>query len=133
MRHPSAAGKFLRFVLVGSICAALYFSICYVLKAGLAWSAFSSALVAYLVCFALGYAGHKNLVFGSRSGHARSLPRYALLQIMVAVFTAASTEWAAVLMDLNPLHVSVFATVLAGTVSFFVSYFWVFREPSMPR
>ena len=44
MRHPSAAGKFLRFVLVGSICAALYFSICYVLKAGLAWSAFSSAL-----------------------------------------------------------------------------------------
>jgi putative flippase GtrA len=133
MLHSSAAGKVMRFAVVGAICAVLYFHICYGLKAGLGWSAFSAALVAYLICFAIGYAGQKSFAFQSSSGHAKSLPRYAVLQLGVGLFTAVSTEWAAHVMDFSAFYVSAFATLVAGAISFLVSYRWVFQERPVPR
>jgi putative flippase GtrA len=129
----STGEKTLRFVAVGSVCAALYFVLCLFLTAVLDWSAFSAAVLAYAICFGLAYLGQKKFAFNSNSRHARSLPRYATLQMVVASLTAISVEWLTRLMDLTPLYMSVFATGVAGVFSFFVSYYWVFREPSNPR
>ena len=133
MLYSASAGKTMRFALVGAVCAVLYFHLCYGLKAGLGWSAFSAALVAYLVCLAIGYAGQKHFAFKSNSGHNKSLPRYAVLQVAVALFTALSTEWATHVMDFSAFYVSAFATLVAGGISFLVSYHWVFEEPPAPR
>jgi putative flippase GtrA len=132
MLGSSMSEKTVRFVVVGSACAALYFLLCLFFRAVLDWRAFAATGVAYAICFCLGYLGQKKFAFRSTSRHTRSLPRYAALQATVAIVTAISTEWLTGALDLSPLYMSVFATGMAGVVSFFASYYWVFREPSVP-
>jgi putative flippase GtrA len=126
--NRSISGKGLRFLAVGSACAALYFGICFFLRAGFDWSAFSATITAYAACFGLGYLGQKKLAFRSTSRHTRSLPRYAALHTAGAYLTAVSVDGISRMSSLPPVYMAVLATGVAGVASFFISYYWVFRE-----
>jgi putative flippase GtrA len=130
MTEQSMREKALRFVIVGTTIAGLYFALCFLFRAGLGLSPFVSALAAYPICILCGYLGQKKFAFRSKAGHGRSLPRYVILQVAVALTTAFSTQWATQAMSFNPFYMSLFATVVASGVSFFVSYLWVFSEPA---
>jgi putative flippase GtrA len=123
-------GKVVRFVIVGTTVTVLYFALCYMFRADLDLRPFFATLAAYPICMLCGYLGQKKFAFRSNAGHVRSLFRYTMLNLAVALTTAFSSQWATQEMGFSPFYMSVFATVVAGGVSFFVSLFWVFSEPA---
>lgn len=129
--YSIAGARAIRFIFVGVAVAGLFFSLCYIFEGTFGWSPFIAAFVAYLICFAVGYVGQKTFAFGSQLQHIKSLPRYAVLQVAVALVTATSTQVAGTWLDLDVPYSSLFATALAGAFSFFGSYFWVFRTPPL--
>ena len=118
----------LRFIAVGLVCALLYFGICFLLRAGFDWGAFSATIAAYAACFGFGYLGQKKLAFRSTSRHVRSLPRYAALHTVGGFLTAISVDSITRISNLPAVYMAVLATGVAGVASFFISYYWVFRE-----
>lgn len=124
------SGKFVRFLIVGAAVAVFYFILCYLFRVGLELSPFSATLAAYPICIFCGYLGQRWLAFRSKARHTRSLPRYAILQVAVALTTAFSTQWATQTMGFNPFYMAAFATVIASGLSFLVTLSWVFSEPA---
>ncbi|MEI6797827.1 MAG: GtrA family protein [Pseudomonadota bacterium] len=117
----------IRFMFVGGATAVIYFAILYfLLKLGMAsWLA---GIVAYILCFGLGYTGQKLFTFQSTSNHSTSLPRYAILQSLCLIFAAASGLTAETLGLTQPLTVALLTTAFLGIIAFTASFKWVFAK-----
>lgn len=117
-----------RFILVGAVCAGLYFGFYYVLRGFLNFSAYSASLTAYFLCFGFGYFGQCRIAFRSTVSYRLSLPRYALLQACVGLGVSFAIEWLTRNSALRPYEMSLLATALAGMASFIVSATSVFKN-----
>ena len=125
-RKPLRASNEVRFLAVGATAAALFFAI--------SWSAQSSGvppywagLLAYGAAFATGYLGHQSLTFGGDHLHHRTMPRYAALQGLCALFAAATSYLLARPQLFSPPEISAATTFLIGAVAYAGSRYWVFR------
>lgn len=123
-----AGQESVRFVLVGGACAMLFFLISYGLRGFLGWGQFAATLATYSVCFGVGYSAQRSIAFRANRSHLVALPRYALLHAGAGIVVSLLASWITDVSDLRPALASLYATMLAGAVSFFISANWVFRD-----
>ena len=119
--------RFIRFVISGGFCAALFFCLYYV-GVLLGLRAFAANLAAYAIAFSVGYMLQRNWAFGGRHRHQAALPRYAVVQVCCALLTSGVNEVATTYIHLPKLLLSLFATFLAGGASYVASLLWVFSD-----
>lgn len=116
-----------RFIFAGAASAGLYFFLVLAfLNAGL--SAALSAFAAYCIAFAFGYVSQKYFAFQSKSRHAHTLPRYALVQAACAILSMASATIVEYLGISSHLLVSFFTTVAMGLASYWLSSRYIFAS-----
>lgn len=120
----------LRFLVVGTGCALLYFLICYALMATFGVVALVASAVAYLACFWVGYVLQRKVTFRSNRRHADTLVRYAVWHVFGAGAVSVMTSLVGEGFALSPFAVSAVSTGLCGVTSFFVSSRWVFGARS---
>jgi putative flippase GtrA len=117
-----------RFLVVGGVCAVLYFLICLGLREYAGLSAFFSSFWAYVICFWIGYGSQRGLTFRSSVKHSIAIRRYFILHATGAIVVSALTSIATDVSSLAPVYTSLVSTTLCGIASFFISSRWVFRE-----
>jgi putative flippase GtrA len=116
-----------RFGLVGGACALLFLLVAYGLRV-LGWGQFPATLATYSVCFGVGYGAQRSIAFRTNRPHLVTLPRYALLQAGAGIAVSLLASWITEVYDLRPALASLYAAMLAGAASFFISANWVFRD-----
>lgn len=121
--HPG-----LRFLVVGGVCAAIYFLICFGLQEYAGLNPFVSSFCAYVICFWIGYGSQRGLAFRSSVKHSVAVRRYFLLHATGAVLVSALTSATTELSSLAPVYTSLISTTFGGIASYFISSRWVFRE-----
>lgn len=121
-------GKMLRFGLVGTACAIVFFFINYMMLNFFGLGVFFSLVITYFSCFFMGYILQKNVAFRSDSRHSRSLPRYAMLHLGGFVFVYFVTEYLARVLPRPDVSAPLAATFFCGLISFFISVSWVFAD-----
>jgi putative flippase GtrA len=121
-------GVGVRFVIVGSVSALLFFLLFYVLnQIGDIVPIFASAL-AYGVTFPLTYVAHRVWTFRSSGPVSRSLPRYLLVQLTCLVLSSLLTQGLYSIVEFKGFAIAGAATVIASGVSFLASRIWVFAN-----
>jgi putative flippase GtrA len=117
-----------RFIVVGSSGALLFFTLSFALvSAGMA-PFFGSAL-AYAICFITVYATHRSWTFSSVNvPHGKALPRYFLLQAFCAVMSGLVAHFLVSTFGFAPLAMSALTAIAAAGFSYFVSSLWVFID-----
>jgi putative flippase GtrA len=116
-----------RFLFVGGTTAGLYFIGLFSLLV-LNVTSWLAALLAYSVSFVVGYVAHKFFTFQSKSSHAVSLPRYALLQTFCATVAACSALGAETQFPTRPLFIALITTGFLGVATYLISSKWVFSK-----
>lgn len=116
-----------RFLLVGALVAGLYFVLVLILL-NLNVSSPLAAIISYLIAFLLGYAGQKSLTFRSKSRHATTVLKYAVLQFSCAIAAAVSAVVTERIGFREPFVIAAVTTLILGIVSYYVSSRWVFRQ-----
>jgi putative flippase GtrA len=116
-----------RFLLVGGSVAAIYFVLVLILLT-LNFNAPLAAIISYLISFLIGYAGQKGLTFRSKSRHATTMPRYAILQFLCAIAAATSAAATERIGFVEPFVIAAVTTTVLGLISYYVSSSWVFRQ-----
>lgn len=125
------SGKFVRFVIVGSGSALLYFALMWLCRASLGLTPFLATLCAYGISFCAAYTLQHKWTFRSDAAHLVTLPRYALVQIACALLTASITQAVSHIYPQAPgWMLAGVSTVLASGLSFALSLMWVFSAPS---
>jgi putative flippase GtrA len=117
-----------RFIVVGVTCAIVYFVLSLLFQLQLRFNPFFASIAAYGLAFGLAYVLQKTWTFRSSVDHRVSLPRYAVLQVGCALFTASVTQFLSFMGDVSPVYISFFATGLACLVSYILSSSWVFAD-----
>ncbi|MFC5527007.1 GtrA family protein [Rhodanobacter ginsengisoli] len=126
-------GRMARFLVVGGGCALLYFALAWVLQARGGFPPFLATAAAYLISFGIAYALQRAWTFESNASHTVTLPRYAAVQALAALLTAASTQALAhYYPSSSNMVIAAVSTVLAGSISFVLSSTWVFSHVSKP-
>ena len=118
--HPGV-----RFLAVGGSCAALYFLI-WLALAGLGASPFVATVVAYFICFWIGYAAQRQIAFRSKRRHSIAMVRYWIGHLCGAIAVSVVTAVASTTLDLPAPVAAAIATVFGGIASYFISSRWVF-------
>ena len=116
----------LRFLIVGGVCAVLYFAICLALIRFAGASPFVATAVTYFICFWIGYASQREIAFRSTQSHSITLVRYSIWHLFGATAVSLATSVASTSLNLSPMLVAAVSTVLCGIASFFISSRWVF-------
>ena len=129
---PMAGGNIntvpMRFVIIGLAGAFGYFVLNFFFQTRFRLSPFLASALAYGLAFSLVYLGQKIWAFRSTSPHTKSLPRYAIVQL-VSLFTgSAITQLAATYGGLSPILSSACAAAVAGVVSYTLSRTWAFSD-----
>ncbi len=122
------ARELARFIVVGGLCALLFFAINYsVLR--YSHSMPLAIIVAYIFCFPLGYTLQRNFTFQAlpeKQPHRIGLARYFILHAVCAAVVYVGTLLLQLVIPQNPPIASIVATGLSGAASFVVSRLWVF-------
>lgn len=116
-----------RFLLIGGSVAGLYFLLVLILLT-LNVNGPLAAIISYLIAFLFGYAGQKRFTFRSNSGHATTMPRYAILQFLCAIAAATSAAATERIGFTEPFVIAAVTTAVLGLISYYVSSRWVFRQ-----
>lgn len=119
--------QLIRFVLSGGAMALLFFALSYVF-ARMGLRPFAGNLVAYCVAFLTGYTLQRNWTFGAVHRHERALPRYAIAQIVCALWSGVVGHSLVVYLGATEFAMSAATTVLASSLSFVLTRFWVFPQ-----
>jgi len=118
-----------RFVIVGGGSAALYFVLNWILQSRLELKPYMATLLAYVPSFILAYCMQRSWAFRSSTSHLDTLPRYALVQVIVAVLTAVLTQlFVFAFPTAHHALVAGVSTAIASCVSFLLTSGWVFRS-----
>jgi putative flippase GtrA len=128
MKDTVSPGSGLRFIIVGTLMAAVYFGLFLLLHSLAGFRPLEASAIAYPACAFISYIFHRSWSFQSEEPVRESLPKYLILQFSCLVMTAISTQVAYVLFDIDGLQISILTTIFAGTISFFVSSLWVFSD-----
>ena len=121
--------ELVRFVVVGVGSAGVLYLSGYLLQSLMGLAVFEATATAYLGAFVVAYLSHKFWTFGNRVSHQQALPRYLLTQLVCALLTAqVTTQFSVLFPGLRPAYYAGFATLLASTLSFISSKFWVFAD-----
>lgn len=122
--------KTVRFIVVGVLCALVYFIASYLFLTYTELPAFIASLLAYACSFGFAYLGQKFWAFRCIAPHSVTLFRYAVLQACCATFAATFTQAFVSYTNVSPLLLSGLATVLTSGTSYIVSSCWVFADAS---
>lgn len=129
----AADWKLLRFILVGTCSAAIYFSLVWLLLETTSLSMFSSSVIGYSLVVGATYLAQRNWTFRSSAPYGQSLLKYLGVQLLCMLVTAALSQLFASLLNLVPLHASLLSTAITSVISFVLSLFWVFAELQRPE
>jgi putative flippase GtrA len=121
--------KFVRFSIVGGLCAILFFAVYYFCLQVVKLPAWLALLSTYTTCFGVGYTLQRNFAFRATATHHRSLWRYLVLHVFGMIFVYSATQWMEAVWRIGAVGASFSATALAGLASFVISLTWVFAEP----
>ena len=120
-----------RFVIVGGGAAGLYMALAYgFLRAGA--PPFAAGLAAYAMSFVIAYVLQQRWTFEGAGRHARTLPRYFLLQAGCALASGGLSQFLAVRLGWPSAAVSAVTTVCAAAISYLASSLWVFADEKPP-
>lgn len=116
-----------RFIIVGSSVALLFFALSFALvSAGMA--PFSGSALAYAICFVTAYTTHRSWTFSANIPHGKALPRYLLLQAFCAVMSGLVAHFLVSTFGFAPLAMSAVTAIAAAGFSYVVSSLWVFID-----
>ena len=114
-----------RFVIVGGGCAALLAALTYAfIQLGMA--PFPAGLVAYAISFSVAYLLQRNWTFGGAGRHARTLPRYFLVQASCALASGGLSFVLKALLAWPTVAASLAMTVVVSLLSYVATRYWVF-------
>jgi putative flippase GtrA len=116
-----------RFLLVGVLMAAVYFTLALML-ASLGTLPFASGIIAFVICAAVGCVMQYSWTFSASTEHARSVPRFVMLQGTSALALGSFCHITIYWFGASSVTMSALATVVGGIVSYFVSRRWVFAN-----
>lgn len=122
--------KLARFVVVGGLCAILFFAVYYFCLQLVKLPALLALLSTYTTCFGIGYALQRNFAFKATGTHRKSFWRYLVVHVLGMIFVYFVTQWMEAVWRIGAVGASLSATALAGLVSFIISLTWVFAEPA---
>jgi len=126
-------GKLARFLTVGAGCALLYFALVWIFQANAGFPPYLASAAAYLISFCGAYFLQRMWAFKSNAAHAATLPRYAAVQALAALLTAAMTQGIAHFYpSASNMTIAVVSTIFSGSFSFVLSFTWVFTHDSKP-
>lgn len=119
--------RLIRFMIVGGASAALYFLLDWICQSRFGFKPYVATVLAYIPSFIIAYSLQRSWAFRSAASHMGTLPRYALVQLVVAILTAILTQ-AFVYSFPGARHVLVagVSTITASAVSFVLTSGWVF-------
>ncbi len=126
-------GKLIRFGIIGTACAVLFFAVNYALLNMARLSTAAALVLTYAICFGIGYYLQRNVAFRATLHHRKSLPRYFAMHVGGMIFVYLMTVYLSPLFAAGSFGPSLITTALAGMVSFVISLSWVFRESSELR
>lgn len=124
-RGGDTVPKIARFVLVGGGLAGLFFT----LSLGAVWLRLTQIWVTpvvYAITCVVGYTLQRGWTFRAQHAHRRSLPRYLVVQVGCAMFSAAIAGGSLAMFGGQALYRTAFTTVAASVVSLLASLFWIF-------
>lgn len=119
--------QFTRFVIVGGGCAILYFLLMLICRSSLGLTPFLATICAYIASFCVAYILQRRWTFRSDKAHRTTLPRYALVQVTCAIFTAVITQGIShAYPQASGWILAGISTALASSLSFVLSSRWAF-------
>lgn len=117
-----------RFVLVGVVAAALQFALTFGFL-DLGMSPLPATMLAYGIGFVFAYCTHKQWTFRSPASHQRTLPLYAVSQVVSALIGGFAGELCEQRFGTSGATVSAISTLSASVSSYFLSSRCAFRGP----
>jgi putative flippase GtrA len=116
-----------RFVLVGGSAAGLLMALTYAfLRLGV--PPFPAGLGAYALAFVFAYTLQRNWTFGGAGRHARTLPRYFALQLILALSSGGLSQVLVKALHWPSAEASAVMTLCVSAISYLGSSRWVFAE-----
>lgn len=125
----TAGGRLIRFVIVGSVSAALLFALVWLFSA-LGAAPFLAGAGGYAIAFVFAYTAQRNWTFAGRAAHGTALPRYLAVQLFCAALSGLSAHAASAWLGWPAPAVSAFATGIASAAGFVLSSLWAFAPPA---
>lgn len=120
-----------RFVIVGGSATMLLMTLTYVfLRAGA--PPFPAGLCAYGLSFVFAYLMQRNWTFGGAGRHARTLPRYFVLQFGLALTSGGLSQVLVRTLKWPPAEASAAMTLCVSAISYLGSSRWVFAADKPP-
>jgi putative flippase GtrA len=116
-----------RFLITGVGANLLFLLLSYAFVRG-SVAPFWASMAAYAIAFVVSYLAQRNWTFEARHRHARSLPRYFVLQLGCATLSGGLAEGAVRVVGLPPLAMAVFTAGVVGLISYVLSSTWVFPD-----
>ena len=117
-----------RFGLVGLCATAAYAGIGLGLVSGLGLPALPGNALAFALSFAVSYLGQSLWTFRICKGHARSLPRFALVQAL-GLGLNSCIVWLAMLSGANYPLAMLLAILICPPLVYMMCRIWVFGQP----
>jgi len=119
--------RLLRFILSGAGTALLYLVLSYTL-AHVGLQPLLGNVAAYAAAFMVGYLLQRNWTFDGTSRHRRALPRYFGAQVACALVSGLAGQGLVSLLGASLLLMAGATTVIAGGMSYILSFYWVFSD-----
>lgn len=117
-----------RFIAVGLLGAAVYYSVLWGLVEKLGMSVLVATSVAFILVTVENYVLHYSWTFASARSHVVAFPKFAFMNIvgfsMNFAIMAAGLHW----LNLNYLLLQAIAISAVVAWNFMVSSYWIFRE-----
>lgn len=128
LRKPIA--QLLRFGIVGVAATIVHMSVAFALHYLLNLSPLLSNFFAFLVAWCVSYAGQFSWTFkNSSAGHKQSAPKFFAVSVLSLILNQIII-WVTAEYFQIPFYLAViFVVTSVPLVTFFLSKYWVFREP----
>lgn len=117
-----------RFGLVGLAATATYAALGLALVSGLGLPALGGNALAFALSFAVSYLGQSLWTFRSRQGHAKSLPRFALVQAL-GLGLNSGIIWLAMRAGAGYPAAMLLAILICPALVYALCRLWVFARP----
>lgn len=124
-----AALRTVRFIIVGVLAAALQFLLTWGFMY-LGWQPALAVAAAFAVAFVAAYSAHHGWTFQREArpdtGHGRTLPRYAVTQLLSLMAGAGVAEFCSSQAGMSHVVTAALSTLTSGGLSYVLSSRWVF-------
>lgn len=128
---PLAAGRFLRFVLVGGFATAVHYLVAGLLLNLAGWPPVRASATGFVVSALANYALNARFTFGLTGGHGRHLPRFALVAGMGWLLNAGGL-WLLLRAGLHPYVAQPIVTIVVMFSNFLLNALWAMRPHATP-